>query len=232
MYPLTKHWPKPLLLVKEKPIISHTIAVINSLKGISEVVVITNDKFYPDFQEWAKDVSCNYPITVINDGTASEKDRLGAIGDVHFVLKNRKINEDVLVIGGDNLFTFDIRPFISFAQKQHRLVSVGLYDIRDPLLSRRYGIASLDADGKIEKFLEKPEYSDSTLISTCIYYFAQASLPFFDEYVFGKDCHDTTGDYINWLVTKTDVWGYEFSGEWYDIGDIITFYHASVTFKD
>ncbi|MDD5729399.1 MAG: sugar phosphate nucleotidyltransferase, partial [Victivallales bacterium] len=79
LYPLTKHWPKPLLLVKEKPIISHTIAVINSLKGISEVVVITNDKFYPDFQEWAKDVSCNYPITVINDGTASEKDRLGAI---------------------------------------------------------------------------------------------------------------------------------------------------------
>ncbi len=137
-----------------------------------------------------------------------------------------------MVIGGDNLFTFDIRPFIVFAQKRPRLVSVGLYDIRDPMLIRRYGVATLNDDGKITDFQEKPEQSESTLISTCIYYFSRASLPLFAEYIGHKDSHDTTGDYIKWLLKKTTVWGYEFRGEWYDIGDIITFYHASVTFNE
>jgi glucose-1-phosphate thymidylyltransferase len=232
LYPLTKHWPKPLLLVKEKPIISHTVARVEPLKGCNEILVVTNNKFFSYFQEWAAALACALPVTVLNDTTCSEDDRLGSIGDIHFVINHYPVDDDLLVIGGDNLFTFDMRGFVRFAKEKKEQVTVGLYDMQDPQQVHRYGVATLNKEKKIVCFQEKPKQSDSTLVSTCIYFLPRESLPRIKEYVAERDCHDTTGDYIKWLLVKSDVWGYEFKGEWYDIGDIITFYDASITYKD
>jgi len=232
LYPLTKHWPKPLLLIKEKPILSHILRKTEKLTELQDIYVVTNGKYFHQFQDWASYAGFKRKIVILNDRTTSEKDRLGTIGDIHFAITNFDLNDDLLIIGGDNLFTFDLQHFLDFARSKKDDCSVGLYDIKDPALVRHYGVVSLGETRKVVDFKEKPLKSDSTLISMCLYYFPRKSLKSIGEYVKRKDCHDTSGDYIQWLYRKTDVWGYEFKGLWYDIGDIITFYHASVNFKD
>ncbi len=232
LYPLTKHWPKPLLVVKEKPIITHIVEKVDALKENDEVIIITNEKFCYLFKDWAQNTKTKTKLTVISDETTSADDRLGAIGDINFAINKHKINDDLLVIGGDNLFAFDLDRFIENIRKERMDAVVGLYDIKDPEMVKHYGVVTLDKENKIIDFKEKPKKSASTLISMCIYYFSKKNLRLIKEYISRKDCHDTSGDYIRWLSKEVDVWGYTFDGIWYDVGDIITFYHASVAFND
>ncbi len=232
LYPLTKNWPKPLLLVKETPILTHILKKLEQLKSTDEILIITNNKFYDHFKDWEQGCKSKIKIRVINDKTTSEKDRLGSIGDINYVISNYSINEDILVVGGDNLFSFDLKKFVTFAQSKKDDCIIGIYDIKDHSLIKHYGVVTIDKNKRVIDFEEKPQQSKSTLISMCIYYFPKENLRFIKEYVSSKDCHDTTGDYISWLHKKTKVLGYLFDGVWYDIGDIITFYHASVTFQD
>ncbi|MCP4649876.1 MAG: nucleotidyltransferase family protein [PVC group bacterium] len=232
LYPLTKHWPKPLLLVKEKPIISHIIDNAQKLQDITEIIVVTNDKFVEYFQKWAETYNCSAKITVLSDKTTSEDNRLGAIGDIAYVLRNHSITEDLLVIGGDNLFSFDLTAFVDFAQNKKDACTVGLYNIFDLEKVRYYGIVTVNDTGKVVDFEEKPQKSLSTLISMCLYYFPYKRLELIPEYLKNNSSHDAPGNYIRWLHNIIDVWGYELKGDWYDIGDIDTFYHSNVTFKD
>lgn len=231
LYPLTKHWPKPLLVVKEKPIINHIIDRVDALEGNDEIIVITNEKFFHQFDDWAKALHTQTKITVLSDKTLSAEDRLGAIGDINFAVNGCNIDDDLLVIGGDNLFAFDLISFIKKVQSEKINAAVGLYDIKDPAMVKHYGVVTLDNKNKIIDFQEKPKKSVSTLISMCIYYFSKNNLKLIKEYISRKDCHDTSGDYIKWLSKEENVLGYTFDGAWYDIGDIITFYHASVAFN-
>jgi glucose-1-phosphate thymidylyltransferase len=231
LYPLTKHWPKPLLLVKEKPIISHIVEKVDDIPECDEIIVVTNNKFVEQFEDWAENSGFKTKITVVNDKTTSEKDRLGAIGDINFVINHAKIKDDLMVIGGDNLFSFDLKKFAEFIKLKKAMCAVGLYDIKNPDMVKHYGVVTIDKSKKIIDFQEKPKKSVSTLISMCVYFFSASALKLFKQYIELKDCHDTSGDYIKWLCKKTEVWGYEFGGVWYDIGDIVTFYHASVTFN-
>jgi len=231
LYPLTKHWPKPLLLVKEKPIIAHIIEKVDSIEDVNEIIIVSNDKFFHQFEDWAKNADFKNKITVINDKTTSEHDRLGAIGDMNFAINEVDIKDDLMVIGGDNLFSFDLNKFSEFVKQKKTMCAVGVYDIKNPDMVNKYGVVTVDESKKIINFQEKPEKSDSTLISMCVYFFSAKGLNLFKEYIDLKDCHDTSGDYIKWLCQKTEVLGYEFNGVWYDIGDIVTFYHASVTFN-
>ncbi len=232
LYPLTKHWPKPLLFVKEKPIINHIIEKVDGLKENSEIIVITNEKFFHQFNDWAQNTQIKTKLTVLSDKSTSADDRLGAIGDINFAINEYEIDDDLLVIGGDNLFAFDLESFVKNSRKKKLNAAVGLYDIKDPAMVKHYGVVTLDDNKKIIDFKEKPKKSASTLISMCIYYFSNKNLKLIKEYVSRKDCHDTSGDYIRWLSNEIDVFGHIFDGTWYDIGDIITFYHASVAFND
>ena len=133
LYPLTKDTPKPLLPIEEnRPLINYLIESIQGAKGLNEIYVITNDKFYGKFQEWARAYK-NAPvkITIVNDGTTTPEGRRGSIGDTEFAILQYKVNEDILVIGGDNLFNFKADPFFNFAMKQQDKVTLGLYQIKD-----------------------------------------------------------------------------------------------------
>ncbi|MFH2139060.1 MAG: nucleotidyltransferase family protein [Candidatus Omnitrophota bacterium] len=232
LYPLTKHWPKPLLMVKEKPIIWHIISNVRFLEGLKEIIIVTNDKFSLNFQKWSSGVDFGVPITIINDETTSEKNRLGAIGDIDFVLKNHPVEEDLLVIGGDNLFSFNLGSFLKYAKEKNNSCTIGLHELNDPENISRYGVVSIDSKGKLISFEEKPKNSTSRLISMCIYYFPKKTIGFIPEYLSQDHSSDATGSYIRWLHEKIDVWGYVLKGVWYDIGDIDTFYHTSVTYDD
>src|SRR3989344_7417592 len=105
LYPLTENFPKPLLNIGGKPIIEH---IINKIPNTSKIHIITNNKFYNHFLSWKNKFKTDFEIEILNDGTMSNADRLGAIGDINFVIKNKNINDDLLILGGDQLFTFSL----------------------------------------------------------------------------------------------------------------------------
>ena len=190
------------------------------------------NKFYSIFKEWAKqqtDFGCD--IRIINDGTTTPEGRLGSIGDIEFALKEARIEDDVLVVGGDNLFDYNITEYIEFAKAKSPAVSIGLYDVEDLKEATKFGIVGLDGSAKIISFEEKPEQPRSTLVAMCFCYFPQNSLGLINDYLVESTKSDTTGDYIRWLYQKSDVYGFKFTGKWYDIGSIEAYKEAQEKFR-
>ena len=248
LYPLTRKHPKALLPVAGRPILDYIVGKISRAKEITDIVVVTNDKFFPQFQAWAKKFNAKPPIRtrkppsattfsdfrsgmgkrfilsctikILNDGTRSEFDRLGAIGDIHFALSKETVLEDTLILGGDNLFEDGLSGFMSFAQSKRCKAIVGVYDIAKRQTAREYGVVKLGRAGKIIDFSEKPSQPQSSLIATCIYYIPKEKLQYFQEYLNdpGNE-YDSSGSFIGWLSRKEDVYGFIFKKRWYDIGD-------------
>lgn len=231
LYPLVKDTPKALLEINEKPLINYILERISNLKDLNEVVLVTNDKFYSIFIEWAqKQKTFPFPIKVVNDQTKTPEDRLGSIGDIEFALKQENINDDVLVIGSDNLFDYNIDDYVLFAQERTPSISIGLYDINDLNVATRFGVVVLGENEKIASFEEKPEEPRSTLVAMCFYYLPKNSLGLIGDYLLECGKSDTAGDYIHWLVENNDVYGFKFIGKWYDIGSIESYKEAQEKF--
>lgn len=232
LYPLIKNTAKPLLPVAGRPLIDYLLDEIRDVPDLKEVLVVTNKKFCADFETWAGEKkNPHVGIRVINDGTTSPEDRLGAVGDIHFVLKNNPVSDDLLVIGGDNLFDFDLAAYIRFAQENRPAVTIGVYDIGDLKDARKFGVVNVDDKGKVVAFTEKPDNPTSSLIAMCFYYFPQASLPLLSDYIQQSNKTDKAGDYIHWLTERSTVFGFQFKGKWYDIGSIETYQEAQERFK-
>lgn len=231
LYSLIKDTPKALLEINEKPLINYILDRIVDLNGLEEVILVTNDKFYSIFKEWAqKQEKFPHPIKIVNDGTKTPEGRLGSIGDIEFALKQEKVNDDVLVIGSDNLFDYNINDYVKFAQKKSPAVSIGLYDIGDLSEATLFGVVTLGKDEKVTSFEEKPQKPQSTLVAMCFYYLPKYSLGLIGDYLLESGKSDTTGDYIRWLVESNDVYGFKFVGKWYDIGSVEAYKEAQEKF--
>ncbi len=231
LYPLTISKPKPLLPIKGKPIIDYTMGHLESLSEVDEVYVVTNHRFYKSFNAWASGIKREKKITVINDKTLSNEERLGAIGDIQLVIKEAKINDDLIIIAGDNLFAFDMRKFIDFSKGHMPNCSVALHDIKSMAEAKRFGIVTIDKNNKIAHFTEKPAKPESTLVAICLYYFPKEKLAMVQRYLEQSKHSDAPGNYISWLVKNEDVFGFIFNEEWYDIGDKHTYESIKDSYK-
>ncbi len=245
LYPLTKDYPKPLLEVKEKPIINYIIDKLKSVPDLNEIYIVTNNKFINIFKKWSKTLKTSKKITLVNDLTKTNQDRLGAIGDINFVIAKHRIKEDLLVIGGDNLFSGSLKSFLDESKKKIPATSIGVYHLKNKKDASRYGVVKLDKNNKIIDFAEKPDKPKSNFVAMCLYYIPNNNLNLISEYIKNGATHrleskvfvsaeylsgdkprkckkiktDATGNYIDWLKDKTDVYGYVFKGSWFDIGD-------------
>ena len=231
LYPIIKDTPKALLEVCGRPLIDHIIDKFATIKDLEEVCVVSNEKFVQVLQSWAvakNVISC--PIRVISDGTRTPEERLGAIGDILFVLERESGPSDWVVAGSDNLFDQDVTDFVDTARHRMPDVSVGFYDIRDLQAASKYGVAALDTDGRVVSLEEKPAAPRSTLISMCLYYFPRQRLSLIRRYVDETRSTDTTGGFIQWLYQKSPVYGFKFQGKWYDIGSFESYDDAQKNF--
>ncbi|MFA4854332.1 MAG: nucleotidyltransferase family protein [Candidatus Omnitrophota bacterium] len=220
LYPLTKEYPKPLLAVKGRPIIDFIVDKLNNIPVIDEIYVVTNSKFIRVFRPWAKARKSPKKITLIDDLTKNNRDRLGAIGDIDFVVKRKGVKEDLLVIGGDNLFSGKLKGFLDFFRAHRDAPCIGLYRLRNRKDAVRYGVAKLNRRKAIISFIEKPKKPESNLVAMCLYYMPKDSLGSIKQYLRdNKKQADTTGGYIAWLKNRVDIYGYVFKGSWFDIGD-------------
>jgi glucose-1-phosphate thymidylyltransferase len=182
-------------------------------------MVVTNRKFIQRFRKWAKGLKTQKPISLIDDLTSNYNDRRGAIGDMNFTLNKKRLKDDLLVIGGDNLFDGNLGDFLSFAKVHQPQPVIGVYNIRDLHQATKYGVIKLDKQNKIIDFQEKPKKPKSRLVAMCLYFFPKEKLRCIKEYLKVKiNQHDATGFYIDWLRKKEKVYGFVFNGRWYDIG--------------
>ncbi|MBI4982138.1 MAG: nucleotidyltransferase family protein [Candidatus Omnitrophica bacterium] len=231
LYPLTKKYPKPLLLVKGRPIIDYIVDKLEVIPEIDEIFVVTNSKFISKFRAWRKSIKIAKKITLVDDLTKSNDDRLGAIGDLDFVIKKRRLRDDILVIGGDNLFNAKLNKFVLFSRNNSFPV-IGAYDIKDKKKAGKYGVVKIDKNNRLVEFQEKPKKPKSSLVAMCLYYFPGDKLGLVDEYRKSKTSKtDATGFYIDWLRKRVGVSCFVFGGEWFDIGDFNYYDKAKETFK-
>jgi glucose-1-phosphate thymidylyltransferase len=220
LYPLTKDFPKPLLKLKDKPIINFIIEKAESLDAINEIIIVTNSKFISHFKKWAKGLKINKKLTLVDDLTKSLEDRRGAVGDMAFTIEKKRIKDDLLVIGGDNLFDYNLAKFFSFARENKDKPVIGAYNIKVGEKAKHYGVIKTNKQMRIVDFQEKPDKPKSTYVAMCLYYFPKESVNLIREYVKGgKHRLDATGLYIDWLSKRTAVYAFVFEGKWFDIGD-------------
>jgi len=233
LYPLTKRCPKPLLPVSGKPIINYIIDKLSDIDKLSEIIVVTNSKFFTRFQDWADKLKSKKRLSLIDDFTKDNHSRRGAIGDLRFAISKKRIQDDLLVIGGDNLFDDSLDDFIRFAEAKQPFPAIGIYNIKDRKKAAKYGVVRLDKSGKIIDFQEKPQAPKSALVAMCLYYFPKDKLNYIKEYLDGKsNKDDAMGFYIDWLRKKVAVYGFVFDCRWYDIGDHAFYNEANRVFHN
>lgn len=217
LFPLTENFPKALLKVGGRALLDYILDEVNSLDEIDEIYLVTNAKYTPHFESWAKEKNNIKPITVINDGTYTNDDRLGAIGDINFTIEKCNINDDVLIIAGDNLFTFKLREFVDF-YKAKKAPSVCVREETDINLLKRVGVAVLDDSNKILDFEEKPAEPKSKYAVYAEYIYPKEILPVFKEYLAEGNSNDAPGNFVAYLYKKMPTYAYPFKGECYDVG--------------
>ena len=215
--PLTDDLSKCLLPVGGRPMVDWILDRIRGVAEIDAVHVVTNSRFAADFERWA---APQEGVVVHDDGTSSNEDRLGAIGDVAFTLRQAGIaDEDVIVIAGDNLFEYDLQDYVDFWRRKGVASAVAIRDVGDLRLASQYGVVALDADDRVTQLDEKPADPKTTLCATATYIYHRAHLPLVDRYLAEGNPPDQSGSFFEWLCAREPVYGYTFGGYWLDIGD-------------
>lgn len=198
--------------------IEHILAKISHIEDINEIIIISNNKFYKQFEVWLENFKFNKPIKLVNNGTNSNEERLGAVGDMHFAISSQKIDEDVLIIGGDNLFEADLINMIKIF-KDTGCPVVAARDLGDKKkLANKLGVILVDENNKIIDFQEKPAQPKSSLAATCIYLYTKDTIEELEKCIKENKKPDNTGEFIKYLSNKRTVYCYHFDEAWYDIG--------------
>jgi len=213
--PLTDTWAKELLPVGGRPIVDWILGSIAEVDGLDEVHLVTNARKAPMFEDWARDQG----VTLHDDGTTTNDNRLGAIGDLRFVIRSVGVDDDLLVIAGDNLFDFSLAEYASFWAGKGVASAIAVRDVGSIELARQYGIVDLGEGDRIVDFVEKPADPPSTLAATATYLFHRTHLPLVEIYLDAGNSPDQPGRFVEWLCRRDSVYGWRFDGAWFDIGD-------------
>lgn len=225
LYPLTENMPKALLKLGDKTILDMVVEKITEVNDIENIYIVTNDKFHTHFEEWAKTYSGGKKIKVINDHTTSNDNRLGAIGDLKYVIDTEKIDDEILVMASDNIFGFSLNGFVDmYREKNTDMICAHTIENKQELHSM--GVVELDGDGKVIGFEEKPENPKSDLGVPPFYLYKKETLPLIEKYLKAGNNPDAPGHFVPWLIGETDVYAYVFNAVRIDIGTPESYYEA------
>lgn len=242
LYPLAEKTPKALLPIRGKPILAHLIQKLERLNPpVREGVLVSNHRYLEEFRRWFATPPGAIPWTILDDGSTSEKDRLGSMGDLAFAIRSwgqsplggqSPLEEgEMLVLGSDNLFEDSLADFVAFARERSPAVTLAAYKLPDRSLGSRYGVLTVGSDSRVTAFEEKPPRPQSALVSTAVYFFPRGSARWVLEYVGSERTSDTLGAFIHWLIARAPVAAYPMRGRWFDIGDITSYNQAEEAFR-
>jgi len=230
LYPLTLTQPKPLLPVGGKPMVEYVLDNLAPIGAIDRIYVVTNEKFAGHFQKWADNyTTAKLNFTIVNDHSTDDTNKLGAIGDIHYVLETQKVDDDIIVVAGDNLFSEKLEGFGKFVAEKNAPV-LAVYDVGNLEEIKKYNSISVDGEGRITFFEEKPKNPTSTITGIALYYYPKATLPLIKQYVAEGNNPDQPGRLVQWLYPRTPFYTWRVPGIWYDIGSKETLEEANQIF--
>ncbi|MFL6230350.1 MAG: nucleotidyltransferase family protein [Pyrinomonadaceae bacterium] len=221
LYPLTLNQPKPLLEVAGKPMMEHVLDNLARVPEIDGIIVVTNAKFAGHFERWAEGYRASrqsaLDFTIVNDNSTDDSNKLGAIGDLNLVLTRERINDDIIVVAGDNLFSDGLEGFAEFGRAKDAPV-LAVYDVGSLEEIKKYNSIEVDGEGRITFFEEKPAEPKSTLTGIALYYYPQSVLPLIGHYIAEGNNPDQPGRLVQWMYQRTPFYTWRVPGLWYDIG--------------
>jgi glucose-1-phosphate thymidylyltransferase len=229
MWPLTKNKPKQLLPLAGRPMLDYVLEKLEPVSELNQVFISTNAKFEDSFKTYLTTISTNKSIELFIEDTHSEQEKLGSVGALGFLIRENKIDDELIVIGGDNLFEFQMNEFLSFFKLKVANV-VALYDLDSIEDAKLYGVVEVDSNNKIIGFSEKPSQPRSTLVSTACYLFTRTGVKNILRYLDEGNDPDKIGHFIEWLYQNDDTFGFLYKGYWFDIGSFESYDSANEFF--
>ena len=222
LWPVTKHRPKMLLPIGETTVIDRIFRALEEDDRIETVYVSTNERFAPEFEAHLEASEFEKPVLSVED-TTEETEKFGVVGALGQLVEREGIDDDLLVVAGDNLIGFDLSEFVDYFESKGT-ATLAAYDVGDREKAKSYGLVELEDDRVID-FQEKPEEPNSTLVSIACYGFSRESLRF-EEYLSDGNNPDEPGWFLQWLQSREPVHAFVFEEPWFDIGTPESFLEA------
>lgn len=212
LHPITSITPKSLIEIKGRPLLSYILDKLEESKNVDEIYITYNSKFKEQFINFLEKFKYIKKIELITDKNISESP--SSIGTINSFVKLKNIKEDLLILAGDSIFSFEIDNFIDF-YKKHKETSIAVYDFKHRnKIARKFGVVEFGEKNKIISFEEKPYYPKTSFVATLCYILSNYDLHHLNKRTF----RENAGELIAHLVRYEDVYGYVFSGKWFDIG--------------
>lgn len=233
LYPLTLDQPKPLLQVAGKPMMEHVLDNLMPIDEIDEIYIVTNARFADHFQQWAGEYKTGHkvrPVKIFNDGSTDDSNKLGAIGDINFVIDQAQVHDSIMVVGGDNLFSESLGAFGDCCCERHAPVT-GVYDVGNLEEIKKYNAIEIDENDRISFFEEKPAAPKSTLTGIALYYYPKSVLPMIKQYIAEGNNPDQPGRLVQWLYPRMPFYVWRVPGIWFDVGSKETLAEANRIFS-
>lgn len=230
LYPLTENQPKPLLEVGGKSILDHIVEKMDKVQELDEVFIVTNNKFSTHFEEWKHASNYQLKLTIVNDGTLSNETRLGALGDIQYVIDTQVAEDDLMVVAGDNLFGFELTDFVDFYNEKDDNV-IALYKEDNPDQLIRGGTAVMNDEGQVIDFEEKPPAVKYPYSVPTFYVIKEEYISLIQDYIQAGNNPDANGNFIPYLLERANVYGFVFDEYRYDIGTLESYEAVQDIFK-
>lgn len=222
---LTKNFPKPLLKIGGNTILGRLLDDIDPIEAIDEHIIVTNHRFAPIFEKWASEQHYTKPLTIVDDGTNSNEERLGAVGDLLFVMAQKHITDDMLVVAADNLLFFHFREFVAFAKEKQ--TSCIMYH-EQPSIEKlqRTGVVVLDDNNRVLEMAEKPQLPKTHHAVPPFYLYMTKDFELIRHALENGCGNDAPGNLAHYLVEHTTMHAWPMTGGRFDIGSLDTYYEA------
>ena len=223
LWPITRHRPKMFLPIGDGTVIDTIFEELEADDRVDEVFVSTNEYFADEFEAFIEESDYEKPTLSVEE-TVEEDEKFGVVGAMAQLIDRENVDDDLLIVAGDNLISFGLSNFIDYFEEKQS-PSLVAYDVGSREKAKSYGLVELDGD-KVVNFQEKPEDPNSTLVSIACYVYPQDTLPLFDEYLSNDNNPDEPGWFVQWLQEREDVFAFTFDTAWYDIGTAASYLDA------
>jgi len=228
LYPLTENFPKPLLKVGKKAILDWLLEDIHTAGAVDEYIVISNHKFASHFRDWAAGHSL--PITVVDDGTSTNETRLGAVCDIQFAIDQLKLDDDLLIIAGDNVLDFSLTYFIRYAREKGTSCVMRYYEA-DAQRLRKSGVSEINENEVLLSLEEKPAQPKSNWCTPPFYFYTAADVKKIKDAIADGCGTDAPGSLVAWMCQHSTLHSMEMPGSRYDIGNLESYQKVQETYK-
>lgn len=229
LYPLTENFPKPLLKIGNSTILDRMLADLETVEEITEHIIVTNHRFAPIFDEWMKSTPYKKPITIIDDGTTDNDNRLGAVRDLLLALDKCQVEDDIMVLAADNILDFPLQGFVDYFKDKGTSV---IMCHNEPELRKlqRTGVIAVDEEMKVLEMQEKPEKPVSHWAVPPFYIYSKEDLPLIRECMAHGCGFDAPGNLAHYLTEVTTLHAWPMAGRRFDIGSMDSYREAQERF--